>query len=101
MQLPADVGRYLGEHLTRDLNAAFVAVSPQGMVLEVGGAFGKEQVVVSVALKEGNQNRRRAQRAQRDSLAREDLQLSGQAVAIEHQTAVLSALSRKAVMVAA
>jgi hypothetical protein len=34
-------------------------------------------------------------------LAREELKVAGQAAAIEHQTVVLTALSRKAVIVAA
>ena len=71
------------------------------MVFEMGGALGKEQVVTAVALKERHQDCGRTQSADRDGLAREELKMTGQEVAIEHQTVVLTALSRKAVMVAA
>ena len=58
-------------------------------------------IIAVVAMVERNQHCGLTQRAERDDLLWKSLQVAGQAVTVKHQAVVLTAFSRKAVIVAA
>ena len=72
-----------------------------GMVVQVIGSFGQQQVVLAAALEERYQHRGGSQVRGRDSAVRVGGKGPGEPGAVEHQAVTLTAASRRAVMVAA